>query len=125
MYRRMRKALIREIAPDTVLDWVEAEEYVLSQYQSMRFRNWHKVILEHSWWDGTKRAVKRRLRQRCPSDPEDELDWKAGQLWPTMASSIEPAEIEVRPSWLDNQIWTASLEGTPPRSGAETQPCDI
>ena len=27
-------------------------------------------------------------------DPEDELDWKAGQLWPTMASSIEPAEIE-------------------------------
>ena len=94
MYRRMRKALIREIAPVTVLDWVEAEEYVLSQYQSMRFRNWHKVILEHSWWDGTKRAVKRRLRQRCPSDPEDELDWKAGQLWPKMASSIEPAEIE-------------------------------
>ena len=29
------------------------------------------------------------------SDPEDELDWKAGRLWPTMASSIEPAEIEV------------------------------
>jgi hypothetical protein len=28
------------------------------------------------------------------SDPEDELDWKAGRLWPTMASSIEPAEIE-------------------------------
>ena len=41
MYRRMRKALIREIAPDTVLDWVEAEEYVMAQYQSMRFRNWH------------------------------------------------------------------------------------
>ena len=39
MYRRMRKALIREIAPDTVLDWVEAEEYVMSQYQSMRFGN--------------------------------------------------------------------------------------
>jgi hypothetical protein len=38
MYRRMRKALIREIAPDTVLDWVEAEEYVMAQYQSMRFR---------------------------------------------------------------------------------------
>ena len=50
MYRRMRKALIREIAPDTALDWVEAEEYVLSQYQSMGFRNWHKVILERSWW---------------------------------------------------------------------------
>jgi hypothetical protein len=31
MYRRMRKALIREIAPDTVLDWVEAEEYVMAQ----------------------------------------------------------------------------------------------
>jgi hypothetical protein len=43
----MRKALIREIAPVTVLDWVEAEEYVMSQYQSMRFRNWQKVILEH------------------------------------------------------------------------------
>ena len=66
-----------------------------SQYQSMRFRNWQKVILEHCQWDGIKRAVKRRLRRRCPSDPEDELDWKAGQLWPTMASSIEPAEIEV------------------------------
>ena len=39
MYRRMRKALIREIAPDTVLDWVEAEEYVMAQYQSMRFRD--------------------------------------------------------------------------------------
>ena len=95
VYRRMRKALIREIAPNTVLDWIEAEEYVMSQYQSMRFRNWQKVILEHCQWDGIKRAVKRRLRQRCPSDPEDELDWKAGRLWPTMASSIEPAEIEV------------------------------
>jgi hypothetical protein len=94
MYRRMRKALIREIAPDTALDWVEAEEYVMSQYQSMRFSNWQKVIWEHCQWDGIKRAVKRRLRQRCPSDPEDELDWKAGRLWPTMASSIEPAEIE-------------------------------
>jgi hypothetical protein len=95
MYRRMRKALIREIAPETVLEWIEAEEYVISQYQSMRFRNWQKVILERCQWDGIKRAVKRRLRQRCPSDPEDELDWKAGRLWPTMASSIEPAEIEV------------------------------
>ena len=66
MYRRMRKALIREIAPVTVLDWVEAEEYVMSQYQSMRFRNWQKVILERCQWDGIKRAVKRRLRQRCP-----------------------------------------------------------
>jgi Prophage CP4-57 regulatory protein (AlpA) len=73
MYRRMRKALIREIAPDTALDWVEAEEYVISQYQSMRFGNWQKVIWEHCQWDGIKRAVKRRLRQRCPSDPEDEL----------------------------------------------------
>ena len=94
MYRRMRKALIREIAPNTVLEWLEAEEYVLSQYQSMCFGNWHKVIFERSRWEGTKRAVKRRLRQRCRSDPEDELDWKAGQLWPKMASSIEPAEIE-------------------------------
>lgn len=95
MYRRMRKALIREIAPVTVLDWVEAEEYVMSQFQSMLCRNWQKVILERSQWDGTKRAIKRRLRQRCPSDPEDDLEWKAGRLWPTMASSIEPAEIEV------------------------------
>src|SRR5947207_1428427 len=95
MYRRMRKALIREIAPETVLEWIEAEEYVISQYQSMRFGNWQKVILEHCQWDGIKRAVKRRLRQRCPSDPEDELEWKAGRLWPTMAPSIEPTEIEV------------------------------
>jgi hypothetical protein len=35
----MRKALIREIAPETVLEWIEAEEYVISQYQSMRFGN--------------------------------------------------------------------------------------
>jgi hypothetical protein len=34
------------------------------------------------------------LRQRCRWEPEDELDWKAGVLWPKMASSIEPAEIE-------------------------------
>src|SRR4029434_10359640 len=94
-YRRMRKALIREIAAVTVLDWVAAQQYVMSQYQSMRFRNWQKVIWQHCQWDGIKRAVKRRLRQRCPSDPEDELDWKAGRLWPTMAPSIEPAEIEV------------------------------
>jgi hypothetical protein len=45
------------------LDWVEAEEYVMAQYQSMRFRNWQKVMLEHCQWDGIKRAVKRRLRQ--------------------------------------------------------------
>ena len=44
MYRRMRKALIREIAPVTVLDWVEAEEYVLSQYQSMRFRSFSAAL---------------------------------------------------------------------------------
>jgi hypothetical protein len=95
MYRRMRKALIREIAPETVLDWVEAEECVMSQYQSMRFRHWQKAIWKRCHWAGIKRAVKSRLRQRCPSDPEDELEWKAGRLWPTMASSIEPAEIEV------------------------------
>jgi hypothetical protein len=95
MYRRMRKALIREIAPQTILEWIEAEEYVMSQYQFMRFGNWQKVIFEHCKFDGLKRAVKRRLRQRCPSDPEDELDWKAGRLWSDMASSIEPAEIEV------------------------------
>jgi hypothetical protein len=94
LYRQMRKALIREIAPETVLEWVEAEEYAMSQYQSIRFRNWQTVILEHSEWDGIKRAVKRRLRQRCPSDPEDELDWKTGQLWHTMYPSIERAEIE-------------------------------
>ena len=61
----------------------------------MRFRNWQTVIAERCQWDGIKGAVKRRLRQRCPSDPEDELEWKAGRLWPTMASSIEPAELEV------------------------------
>jgi len=91
-FRRMRKALIREIAPETVLEWIEAEEFVMSQYQSMRFRNWHTVILEQSHWDGTKSAVKRRLRQRCPSDREDELEWKTGQLWHTIAPSIERVE---------------------------------
>jgi hypothetical protein len=95
MYRRMRKALIREIAPDTVLEWIEAEEYVTSQYQFMRFGNWQKYIYEHCRWDGAKRAVKRRLRQECPSDSEDELNWKAGLRWPIMASSIEPTEIEI------------------------------
>ena len=95
MYRRMRKALIREIAPETVLEWIEAEEYVMSQYQFMRFGNWQKDILELCQWEGSKRAVKRRLRQRCPSDPEDELEWKAGRLWATMARSIEQTEIEV------------------------------
>jgi hypothetical protein len=94
-YRRMRKALIREIAPETVLEWIEAEEFVLSQYQFMRFGNWQKFIFEHCRWEGLKRAIKRRLRQRCPSDPEDELEWKAGRLWATMAPSIEPTEIEI------------------------------
>jgi hypothetical protein len=94
-YRRMHKALIGEISPVTVLEWVEAEEYVMSQYQSMRLRNWQKVIFEHCQWDGIKSAIKRRLRQRCPSDPEDELDFKVLRLWPTMAPSIEPAEIDI------------------------------
>ena len=31
MYRRMRKALIREIAPVTVLEWVEAEELSMAK----------------------------------------------------------------------------------------------
>jgi hypothetical protein len=114
MYRRMRKALIREIAPETVLDWVEAEEYVRSQYQSMRFGDWHRVILELCHWEGIKRAVKRRLRQRCPSDPEDELEWKAGRLWPTMAPSIEPAEIQVE-TFLARQ---ADLDSIARRSAA-------
>ena len=94
VYRRMRKMLIREIAPVTVLEWVEAEEYVISQYQSMRFDGWQNAILERYKWEGMKGAVKRRLRQRGSSDPEDELDRKAGLLWPSMASSIKPAEIE-------------------------------
>ena len=125
IYRRMHKALIWEIAPVTVLDWIEAEEYVLSQYQSMCFENWHNVIFEHSRWEGTKRAVKRRLRQRCRSDPEDELDWKAGVFGPKWLPRLNQLKLRLRPSWLDNQIWTASLEGAPPRFGAETQPYGI
>jgi hypothetical protein len=39
----MRKALIREIAPDTVLDWIEAEEYVMSQYQLT------EPVSDHQW----------------------------------------------------------------------------
>jgi hypothetical protein len=91
----MRKALIGEIAPETVLEWIEAEEFVLSHYQFMRFGNWQKFIFERGRWEGLKRAIKRRLRQRCPSDPEDELEWKAERLWATMAPSIEPIEIEI------------------------------
>jgi hypothetical protein len=38
MYRRMRKALIREIAPVTVLDWIEAEEYSMARARAMARR---------------------------------------------------------------------------------------
>src|SRR4029453_13109148 len=66
---------------------------------------------------GCDRDVHRTLRTNSNGKQGD-----FGTLW---LPRLNEPKLRLRPSWLDNQIWTASLEGAPPRSGAETQPCGI
>src|SRR3979411_465698 len=66
---------------------------------------------------GCDRDVDRTLRTNSTG--------KQGNFGPKWLPRLNRLKLRLRPSWLDNQIWTASLEGAPPHSGAETQPCGI
>jgi hypothetical protein len=66
---------------------------------------------------GCDRDVHRTLRTSSTG--------KQGNVGPIWLPRLNQLKLRLKPSWLDNQIWTASLAGAPPRSGAETQPCGI
>jgi hypothetical protein len=76
VYRRMRRALIHEIAPQDPIEWILLNEYVLSQYQVMRFGRWQRQLLLFMEGEGLKRVVKTRLRGRSTESDVD-LDWRA------------------------------------------------
>jgi hypothetical protein len=94
IYRRMRRALIQEIAPRDPIEWILADEYLLSQYQVMRFGRWQIALLQFAEWEGLKRAVKTRLRAGS-TESEEELDWRAARLAPSMRPTINRDAIEV------------------------------
>ncbi len=92
-YRRMRKALIQEIAPRDPIEWILAEEYVFSQYQVMLFGGWQPALLQFSVAQGLRRAVKERLRAGN-KDGEEELEWKAARVERDMRPYIDPTALQ-------------------------------
>ncbi len=96
VYRRMRRALIREIDPRDPIEWILADEYVLSQYQVMQCGRWQIALLQFSEWEGMKRVVKARLRARSTeSESEEDLDWRAAPLVPTWRGAMNRDAIDV------------------------------
>jgi hypothetical protein len=94
VYRRMRRELIQQIAPRDPIEWILADEYVLSQYQVMRFGRWQIALLQFNECEGVKRVVKERLRARNSTQSEDELDYRAARLAPSWRPAINRDAIE-------------------------------
>ncbi len=96
VYRRMRRALIREIDPRDPIEWILADECVLSQYQVMRCGRWQIALLQFSEREGMKRVVKARLRARSTeSQSEQDLDWRAARLMPKWRGTMNRDAIDV------------------------------
>src|SRR5438874_124195 len=91
-YRRMRKDLIREIAPRDPIEWIWAEEFVLAQYQLMQLATWQPALLRIA--DVMLKGMKRAVKSRLPTSTDAEaLDERAGGLACRMRGMINPDEI--------------------------------
>ena len=62
IYRRMLKAVIQELRPNTPIEWILVIELVNAQFSAMRYGTWQAAVMQFSVGEGLKRAVKNRLR---------------------------------------------------------------
>jgi hypothetical protein len=103
LYRRIRKALIHDIAPQDTIEWIWAYDVVLAQYQIIRFGGWHGALLRIAdvMHKGAKRAAKSRLPAGMDSE---ELDERAGQMGARMQHNmVYRNEIEAE-SYLSRRV---------------------
>jgi len=84
LYRRLFEAIVHELRPKGVIEWIWVNEIVNSQFMAMQFAKWQGAMLQFSVPQGVRRAVKNRLRYG--TENEDDLEWLA-----------EKKESEIRP----------------------------
>jgi len=104
IYRRMRKAIIQELRPKTPIDWILVNEYVNSQFSTMRYATWEAAVMQFSVGEGLRRAVKNRLRSDNKGSEAD-LDRRAQELAGSMRPDRAPGRGVIgrlRQGWPDN-----------------------
>ena len=85
IYRRMQKAVIQELRPNTPIEWIMVNEFVTAQFFVMRYGNWTAAVMQFSGGEGLRRAVKNRFRSDHKGSEED-LNRRAQEL----AGSMRP-----------------------------------
>jgi hypothetical protein len=93
IYRRMGKAVIQELRPKTPIEWILANEYVNAQLSAMRYDTWQAAVMQFSFAEGLKRAVKHRLRAGNEGS-ESDLDRRAKELAGSMRPYVNDHAIE-------------------------------
>jgi hypothetical protein len=93
IYRRMGKAVILELRPKTPIEWILANEYVNAQLSAMRYDTWQAAVMQFSFAEGLKRAVKHRLRAGNGGS-ESDLDRRAKELAGSMRPYVNDHAIE-------------------------------
>ncbi len=91
IYRRMRKAVIQELRPKTPIEWILVNEFVNGQFSAMRYGTWQAAVMQFSFGEGLRRAVKNRLRSGNKGSEAD-LDWRA-QMRPYVNDHAIEAEM--------------------------------
>jgi hypothetical protein len=84
LYRQLFEAIVHELRPKGVFEWIWVNEIVNSEFMAMQFAKWQGAMLQFSVPQGVRRAVKNRLRYGTQN--EDDLEWLA-----------EKKESEIRP----------------------------
>src|SRR6478736_5738845 len=62
IYRRMGKAVVQELRPNTPIEWILVIDLVNAQFSAMRYGTWQAAVMQFSVGEGLRRAVKNRLR---------------------------------------------------------------
>ena len=48
IYRRMRKAVIQELRPETSIEWILVNDLVNAQFSAMRYGTWQAAVMQFS-----------------------------------------------------------------------------
>ena len=92
LYRRLFEAIVDELRPKGVIEWIWVNEIVNSQFMAMRFAKWQGAMLQFSGPQGVRRAVKNRLRYG--TENEDDLEWLAKKKESELRPTIDQASIQ-------------------------------
>jgi hypothetical protein len=92
LYRRLFEAIVHELRPKGVIEWIWVNEIVNSQFMAMRFAKWQGAMLQFSVPQGVRRAVKNRLRYG--TENEDDLEWLAKERESEIRPMINQAAIQ-------------------------------